>query len=263
VTKSSKTYGTISFDRFGAGEPLLLIHANGMSRRAWKPVLGSLAARREVIAVDLPGHGASPPVPNHIVPAPPGFAHLLRGLLDELGIERAHIAGNSLGGWTALELARLGCALSVIALGPAGLWRRGPIRPVIALSAMHWAARRWSRLAPRVMGTDAGRVILLRQVFGEPRRVPPADAVAIVDALSQASGFKATLLATHLRRFQGGRDIDVPVTVVFGKRDRVVPAAARRRDELPDDTRWLEPDRLGHVPMWDDPVLVTRIILGD
>jgi pimeloyl-ACP methyl ester carboxylesterase len=251
----------IAFDRAGEGEPLLLVHANGMSREAWRPVLPLLRARRDVIAVDLPGHGASPPVPPHVVPAPPGFAHLLAELLDELGIERAHVAGNSLGGWTALELARLGRARSVVALGPAGLWKRGPVRPVVVLSLTYRAARRFAGAAPRVLRTELGRRILLGNAFGDPGRVPPGDAVMFAKALANASGFHATLVATHMGRFEGGRDLSVPVTVVFGQRDRVVPARARRRDELPEHTRWHEPPGLGHVPMWDDPELVARLIL--
>ena len=93
---------SIAFDRSGEGEPLLLVHANGMSRIAWTPVLALLRGERDVIVIDLPGHGDSPPVPSHISAAPPGIAYLLVELLDELGIERAHVAGNSIGGWTAL-----------------------------------------------------------------------------------------------------------------------------------------------------------------
>ncbi|MGB2711360.1 MAG: alpha/beta fold hydrolase, partial [Conexibacter sp.] len=105
--------GTLAYERAGAGEPLLLVHANGMSRAAWRPVLALLEPQRDVIAVDLPGHGGSGPVAPHIAAAPAGFARIFAALLDELGIERAHVAGNSLGGWTALELARLGRARSV------------------------------------------------------------------------------------------------------------------------------------------------------
>jgi pimeloyl-ACP methyl ester carboxylesterase len=253
----------IAFDRAGSGEPLLLVHANGMSRAAWRPVLPLLTARRDVVAVDLPGHGESPPVPSHIAPAPPGFAHLLAQLLDELGIERAHVAGNSLGGWTALELARLGRARSVVALGPAGLWQRGPVAPVLALSLSHQAARRFRRLAPVAVRSGLGRRIALGHAFGDPARVPPADAAMVVRALADAAGFQATLVATHMGRFTGGGAIDVPVTVVFGGRDRVVPRSARRRDELPAHTVWREPPLVGHVPMWDDPPLVARLILGD
>jgi pimeloyl-ACP methyl ester carboxylesterase len=234
-----------------------------MSREAWKPVLPRLRARRDVIAVDLPGHGASPRVPPHVVPAPPGFAHLLAGLLDELGIERAHVAGNSLGGWTALELALLGRARSVVALGPAGLWERGPVRPVVVLSLTYRAARRFAGVAPRVLRTGIGRRVLLANAFGDPSRVPPDDAAMLAKALANAPGFHETLVATHMRRFEGGRAIDVPVTVVFGQSDRVVPASARRRDELPSHTRWEEPAGLGHVPMWDDPERVARFLLGD
>src|SRR5215210_1543335 len=137
--------------REGRGEPLLLVHANGMSRLAWRPVLPFLRDQREVIAIDLPGHGMSPPAPPHVVPAPPGFAYLLGQLLDELGIDCAHVAGNSIGGWTALELAKLGRARSVVALGPAGLWKRGALRPMVKLMGTYRAARGWTEPGVRLV----------------------------------------------------------------------------------------------------------------
>jgi pimeloyl-ACP methyl ester carboxylesterase len=253
--------GTLAFERTGTGEPLLLIHANGMSRAAWRPVLGLLEPQRDVIAVDLPGHGGSGPLAPHLAAAPAGFARIFAALLDELGVEHAHVAGNSLGGWTALEIARLGRARSVCALGPAGLWRRGPVLPMIALARAYLPARRWPRLVQAAMDVRPLRLRLLRHAFGRPERVPAADARRIVADLAMADGFLPALLGTHGGHFVGGRDIDVPVTVVFGQRDRVVPRSARRRDELPDHTRWLEPPDLGHVPMWDDPAAVAHTIL--
>ena len=251
----------VAYERSGHGEPLLLIHGVGMSRLAWKPVLPLLSAQRGVIVIDLPGHGESPPAPSHITPAPPGFARLLAALLDELGIERAHVAGNSLGGWTALELARLGRARSVVAFGPAGFWERGPVRPVVQLSMTYRAACRFAGLAPRILRFRAGRRILLRHTFGHPSRVPAGDAIMLARGLANASAFHATLVASHMQRFEGGHGIDVPVSIVYGGLDRVVPAAARRGEELPVHTTWHNPPGLGHVPMWDDPALVARLIL--
>jgi pimeloyl-ACP methyl ester carboxylesterase len=252
----------LAYSRTGSGEPLLLIHGNGMSRAAWSPVLALLRSHRDVIAVDLPGHGASPPMPSHLTPAPPGFARVLAELLAELGIERAHVAGNSLGGWTALELAKLGRARSVCALGPAGLWERGPILPMIRLGLPHLAARRWPGLAEQAMRAGSTRGILLRHAFGHPDRVPVGDAGRMAADLARASGFIPTLLATHSARFTGGQGIAVPVTIVFGRLDRVVPRNARRRDQLPADTRWLDLADVGHVPMWDDPRAVAEAIAG-
>jgi pimeloyl-ACP methyl ester carboxylesterase len=235
--------GSLAFERAGVGEPLLLIHANGMSRAAWRPVLGLLEPQRDVVTVDLPGHGESGPLAPHLAAAPPGFARVFTRLLDALGIERAHVAGNSLGGWTALELARLGRARSVCALGPAGLWQSGPVLPMIALARSYLPARRWPGLARAAMGLSPLRLLLLRRTFGHPGRVPAADAQRIAADLAVANGFLPTLVGTHAGRFVGGRTIDVPVTVVFGQRDRVVPRSARLRDELPASTRWLERSR--------------------
>jgi pimeloyl-ACP methyl ester carboxylesterase len=251
----------IALHRAGRGEPLLLIHANGMSRAAWAPVLPLLEPHHDVIAIDLPGHGESGPIAPHLVPAPPGFARACAELLDRLGIERAHVAGNSLGGWTALELAKLGRARSVCALGPAGLWETGPIKPMFRLALPYLLARGLRRFAPRVMRAAPLRVLFLRYPIGHPERVPAIAASQIAADLARAKGFLPTLVATHSGSFRGGREIDIPITVVFGRLDRVVPAAARRRDLLPPHTRWLEPSLIGHVPMWDDPGTVAALIL--
>lgn len=251
----------IAFDREGAGEPLLLMHGIGMSRSVWRPVIPLLRERRDVIAVDLPGHGASPPVPAHILPAPPGLARLMAQFLDQLGVERAHAAGNSLGAWTALELAKLGRARSAVALDPAGLWERGNISSFAKLLGMRRSARRLVTPASYLMRTRVGHHLLLRDTIGRPRQVPAEDGVKMIRDLAEATGFEQTLVATHARRFEGGQGIDVPVTVVFGTRERLIPKRSRRNDELPSHARWLEPEGLGHVPMWDDPQLVAEIIL--
>ena len=81
----------------GTGEPLLLVHGTGSSLRVWDPVVERLAARRTVIAVDLPGFGASPPLtPSGPPPTPAGFAGIVTAFLKQLEHPTAHIAGNSI-----------------------------------------------------------------------------------------------------------------------------------------------------------------------
>src|SRR4051794_25861292 len=119
-----KSVAGIAFERRGTGPPLLLLHGTGGTRAHWRPVADLLAEHRELLLVDLPGHGASAPPPESAAHTPIAYASMLAGLIDELGIDSAHAAGNSVGGWTALELAKLGRARSVVALAPAGLWPR-------------------------------------------------------------------------------------------------------------------------------------------
>jgi pimeloyl-ACP methyl ester carboxylesterase len=116
----------LAFTRCGAGAPLVLLHGLGSDRQAWEPVLPMLAAHFDVLTVDLPGFGDSEPLPASIEPSPSALARSVAGLLDELGIEAAHVAGNSLGGWVALELARVRPISSVALLSPAGLWLTAP-----------------------------------------------------------------------------------------------------------------------------------------
>jgi len=98
---------TPAYSRTGAGASLVLLHGIGSSRHAWDPVVPALAGHFDVLAIDLPGFGDSEPMPPQVEPVPAALAAAVAGLLDDLGITAPHIAGNSLGGWVALELAHV------------------------------------------------------------------------------------------------------------------------------------------------------------
>jgi pimeloyl-ACP methyl ester carboxylesterase len=247
----------------GTGAPLLLIHGTGSSLRVWDPVVYLLAARRTVIAVDLPGFGFSPPMTSGPPPTPAGYARVLADLLRELGYDSAHVAGNSVGGWTALEVAKLGVARSVVALAPAGLWaRRAPLYAGFSVSVTRLCCRMLDPLMPALLSHPRGRKLAMWQQFAHPERLPPRAAVEAARTFAYSPGFDEHLVATGRERFVGGRSIEVPVTVAFGERDRLLlPSQSRHREELPPQTRWCELPDCGHVPTYDDPFLVARLLL--
>ncbi|MGA8217313.1 MAG: alpha/beta fold hydrolase, partial [Solirubrobacterales bacterium] len=113
--------------RRGEGQPLLLLHSLGGSLIQWSPVMDRLAAEHEVIAVDMPGFGKSPELPPGVQPRAANLATAVLDFYDSLGIDgKPAIAGISLGGWTSIECARQGGASAVVALCPAGFWKRSP-----------------------------------------------------------------------------------------------------------------------------------------
>ena len=114
----------LNHHRAGSGEPLVLIHGIGSRWQVWEPILDRLASEREVIALDLPGFAGSPVPPPGTPAGVPSLTLLVGEFLDELGLDRPHVAGNSLGGWIALELAKLGRVRSATAHSPAGFWNR-------------------------------------------------------------------------------------------------------------------------------------------
>ena len=247
----------------GTGAPVLLIHGTGSSLRVWDPVVHLLAARRTVIAVDLPGFGFSPPMTSGPPPTPAGYARVLADLLRELGYDSAHVAGNSVGGWTALEAAKLGVARLVVALAPAGLWaQRAPVYAGLSVSLTRLSCRLLDPLMPALLSRPLGRRLAMWQQFAHPERLLPLAAVEAAKAFAYSPGFDEHLMATGRERFVGGRSIEVPVTVAFGERDRLLlRSQSRHRVELPPQTRWFELPDCGHVPTYDDPSLVARVLL--
>jgi pimeloyl-ACP methyl ester carboxylesterase len=252
----------LAFARTGAGPPLLLLHGLGLSRRSWEPVLPALAEDFDVIAVDLPGFGGSPPVPAGIEPAPAVLAAVVAGLLDELGLPAPHVVGNSLGGWVALELARLRPVASLTLLSPAGLWRRGtPWYDRVSLRISRWLSRHAAGPLCWLARFGPGRALVLGQSHGRPLRMTPQQARAAITDLGRYTGFDATFAATVHRRFLAGTRIAAPVTVAFGSRDLILlPHQSRHLDQLPPHTRVATLPHCGHIPMPDDPPAVTTLI---
>jgi pimeloyl-ACP methyl ester carboxylesterase len=257
----AKTAG-VAYDRRGTGEPLLLIHGTGGSRAHWAPVVDLLAPHRDLLVVDLPGHGESDSPPAGVPHNPIGYARSLAALLDELGIDAAHAAGNSVGGWTALELAKAGRARSVAAIAPAGLWpRKDPWRCVMQLRGQHRMGRLFAPVVPTLLRSDLGRTMLMRNTVAKPRDLPAEAAVEMAETFARTPAFAEHIAATRNERFRDGTAITVPVTVAWGDKERLIPRKARRTDELPEQTRFVTLDDCGHSPMWDAPELVARVIL--
>jgi pimeloyl-ACP methyl ester carboxylesterase len=252
----------LAFARQGTGPPLVLIHALGSSRAAWDPVVARLGKRFDVIAVDLPGFGESAPLPPGDEPHPARLAAAVADLLDDLRVDRPHVTGNSIGGWVALELARLRPVSSVTLLSPAGLWRGGtPLYCRVSLRITREACRHASGLLSRLVASRPGRILVLGQTHGRPTRVTPERARAQIDVLGTSTGFDPALAATAHRHYTAGPAPGIPVTVAFGSRDLILLSRRwRRLDELPADTRSAALPGCGHIPMSDSPAAVLAVI---
>lgn len=252
----------LAYDVRGSGPALVLVHGLASSRQCWDLVVADLADDFTVYAVDLPGHGESDPLPQTPVATPRHFARALGGFLDEHDLDRAHLVGNSLGGWTVLEAAADGRALSVVALCPAGLWE--PIHtPMKVVQNNRRAATATRPLIPAVMRVPFLRRALLRGAVERPGQVPYPIARDAGLAQAAARGFEAAHDGALHSRFERAADISpaVPVTIAFGDRDRLLPAPLyQQRDLAPAHAQWEVLWNCGHAPMWDVPKVTTELI---
>jgi pimeloyl-ACP methyl ester carboxylesterase len=245
----------LEHSRTGGGPPIVLLHGIGLERHVWDPVVPLLAREHEVIAVDLPGFGASAPLAG-----PPTVA-ALAAAVEELGLERPHVAGNSLGGGIALELGRRGSAGSVCAISPIG-FAAGRERAYarMTLDAMHAMASALDARAEIAYGGPARRAALMSLVLARPWRMPAEAAAHMNHCTARAPGWHATLPEVTAWRPQMPA---CPTTIAWAQRDRLLLAGR----QAPRAARWLPQARhvtlrgCGHVPMWDDPEQVARAIL--
>ena len=256
---------SIHFERRGSGEPILLIHGTGSYSGAWDPVIPRLTDHAETIAFDLPGFGRSDPAPT---PARDmqALTDQVEAFMDAQDLDTAHVVGNSGGAWLALELAKRGRALTVVGLGPMGLWRptrngRSPAFARFNFHASYRAANALRRWHEPILRTKAGRTLMMGQVMGRPWLMTYEEAYGAIKNFVDARSIMDMGEAMASSRFTGGQGIDVPVTVAYGDMDKALLKRHRTADELPPQTRWLTLPRCGHVPMTDDPELVARTIL--
>ena len=253
---------TLAHHRGGSGEPLALLHGIGSQWQMWRPVLGLLEAEREVVALDLPGFGESAPLPADVAPSPARIARAVAEFLDEVGWEAPHVAGNSLGGWVGLELAKLGRARSVCALSPAGFWSRAEVAYSRASLRSARLAARGLAGAPWAVAGPVRRRLAFAQLVVHGDRLAPDEATGALRNLAASPGWEATLDAISGEHFRGGGEVAAPVTIAWSEKDRLLlpRQAERARTALPRARHVVLPG-CGHVPTWDGPELVARAVL--
>lgn len=247
----------------GSGKPLLLIHGLGSSWRAWEPVLDDLAANRSVTAIDLPGHGATPPERDSGTFV--GLVGSVERYLAENDLDGIDVVGSSMGARIVLELARRGKVGHVVALDPGGFWRgweRTFFRTTIGLSGRLLRVLR-SRL-PAISRSAPARAALLAQLSARPTALSPELVATELTAITNTPTFDALV-----RDLSGGPEQTGPaadptkrIVIGWGRQDRLcLPRqAARAIAAFPSATlHWFE--RSGHFPVWDMPRETAAVIL--
>jgi pimeloyl-ACP methyl ester carboxylesterase len=236
--------------------PLVLLHGFMDTPRTWELVRPALAREHELLAPALAGETED---------------DLLEGVeqaMDDAGWTTAHLAGNSLGGWLALQLAARGRAESVVALAPAGGWAEGDASrdELFALQlAIHAQATQLAPHADAIVATLDGRRRATALITVNHEHIP-ADLLA--DQLRAVAATPAGPMIDRARTSDWRLDadrIDCPVRIVWGTDDRLLPwpsAAERFRREWLPHADWVELEAVGHCPQLDVPLETAQLILG-
>ena len=253
---------TMHLTRSGRGKPLLLIHGLGGSHRSWDTILAPLAKARDVIALDLPGHGQTPAEADSGT-----FDGLARSLEDWLvneNLEGIDMVGSSMGARLVLEMARRGRAGAVVALDPGGFWKgweRTFFRATITASIA--VVRAMDQALPVITHNVAGRSALMLQLSAKPWALDPSLVLNELRSFAGTSTFDALVkdLATGPMQ-EGPAATDAPVVIGWGRKDRLCLPKQARRAMVAFPTakmHWLAES--GHFPMWDQPMDTLQVIL--
>ena len=251
----------------GSGPVLVLLHGLGGTWHIWKPVLPLLEGCHRVIAPTLPGHPGGPPIPEGVTPTVEVLADLLIADLEARGVERAHVAGNSLGGWLSLELARRGFAQSVTALSPAGGWQTQKDYQAIAKSfrIIYALLPILIFLFSLLLAFGFIRRALNKQAMEHGDRVPADESRRAMRSMRDTVMLPALLDSMQsvggIKPFK----VDPPlVRIAWCEHDQVIPYR-RYGASLTTTVQGAEALTVtgcGHVPMYDDPEQVAAVILA-
>ncbi|MGJ9419066.1 alpha/beta fold hydrolase [Massilia sp. CMS3.1] len=252
--------------RRGAGRPLLLIHGLGGHWQSWNPILDSLAASREVIAVDLPGFGQTPRLAGET--SIRTLANEVANFLHVHGVTGIDAVGSSMGARLVLELARRGGIVGgVVSLNPGGFWRGWERHAFFSSIYLSIRLLRLLRpVLPAVCASPLGRALLLAQFSARPTKLAPevvSDELCSYVASHAFDELLAQLAYGEEQQGAARNTIAHPLVIGWGKRDRVCfPRQAARALALFPDAQLHWFDRCGHFPHWDAPAQTVQLILS-
>ena len=208
-------------------------------------MLPALERRHDVLAPTLPGHaGGARLEPGTLSDAT--LADAVERAMDEAGIGIADVAGNSLGGYVALQLAARGRASSVVAFAPAGGWAPGDESYRETLAAQAELLELMKRVAPLAGGDD----LVAHQMLGVA--AAPAAGEMLEHALREGWTIDPERITCRVR-------------IVWGTEDQLLrwpAAAARYREQWLPHADWVVLDGVGHAPQLEVPLEAAELILG-
>jgi len=248
------------WDCAGTDEPLLLLHGIGSTHDDFAALRPCLDAEYRVLAPDLPGHGRSAALPRR--PTVAAIADAVTADLDELGIDRVHVLGNSIGARIALELAARGRARSVVAISPSGLNTPGErLHQGALMAASRLALRALRPLLPTAAHTTLGRSLLLAGLRSRPWRASETEAHALREGFVEADDYWQMLWWSILADVPTGLDrIDCPVVLAQGTADVVAVGQTPRFLAGIRGARFVPLYGAGHAPQSDTPDLILRLV---
>lgn len=251
--------------RFGNGQPLLLIHGLGGSWRSWIPVLDRLSAHREVIAIDLPGHGKTPGLEGPTTIAT--LANAVTDFVHRNGLTGVDAVGSSMGARLVLELARRGGVLgSVVSLDPGGFWEGWHRQFFYTTGATSIRIVRGLQfMMPLLTGNAVTRSILLAQFSPRPWKISPHLALTELRSYIACPVYNELLYNLAYGEEQQGAkrgSITKPLIIGWGRQDRICfPSQAKKALHLFPDAHLYWFNKCGHFPYWDKPAETAGLIL--
>lgn len=240
----------------------MMVHGLGGSARSWDLVAPLLSQTRELVIIDLPGHGLSPAIPGRQTIS--AFADEISEFIDANELGGVDLVGSSVGARLVLELSRRGVGGDCVALDPGGFWRGWEtvfFQTTIAASIR--LVRVLQPIMPFLAKHAVTRTMLLAQLSAKPWKLPP-DAV-----LKEMRSFAATAVFDEMVHelatgpLQAGT-ASAPgrVTIGWGRKDHLLlpRQAERARVAFPQShLHWFSD--CGHFPQWDQPDETARVIL--
>jgi pimeloyl-ACP methyl ester carboxylesterase len=241
---------------------LVLVHGLGSAGTIWKTLHPGLEDSFTIYPIDLPGHGSAPLGDEELDPQALARS-IVKTIVSDHGVDNFHVAGNSLGGWIALEMAAQfpDHVKSVTALAPAGLWHEGPkqkLPPSLLARILAKISQYFLRLAYNLPPLKALGYKKITHLWRELSFESCKDSVI---AMARSIGYHPTWRALRFKKFESHISENIPVSIVFGDYDLTLPEPrAQVREVAPKHSRWIVVDNCAHVIMWNYPKLTVDLI---
>lgn len=243
---------------------LVLVHGLGSAGTIWKSLIPKLLPFFSVVTVDLPGHGDAPIDKTEAVDPKSLASAIVHEVETRLNYSQMHAAGNSLGGWIALEMGAIAPkkVLSVTALAPAGLWRQvptGKVPPSFFDSRL--LAKISQYFMPIAFRLPPLKAIGYRKITHLWRELSYESCRDSVLAMAKSTGYMPLWRGLRGRKFESVVPEQVNVSIIFGDYDLTLPEEiAQEKSVAPAHSHWVIVDNCAHVIMWNYPEMTVDFI---